>query len=254
MNSSNTPPGFPADWRAQAATAAAAQLVLICPQATTPTADGCPQQANPGDFFPMQSLEWTILNQPYDGAVVLAKTTPGNPARHIAPTTAVTVYEAFQMVATYATNEGLTRYAYSSGIGAATMTWNGSAFVNVSFGPGSVAGQLLPGVKPPTLPRPKVDDAHVLGAVQSSFIACTGSPTSDPAATCPQTTAAGEQWTLTGDPVQGATIAYDTTTGLFTVSGTYAMSSSLGNAASGPYTATVFYDGLQSHVVSIDAA
>jgi hypothetical protein len=254
MNSSNTPPGFPADWRDQAARAASAQLVLICPQATTPTAADCPQVATVSDLSPLGFLRWSILNQPYDGAVVIAKTTPGNPARHIAPTTAVTVYEAFQMVATYVANDGLTHYAYSSGIGAATMTWNGSSFVNVSFGSGSVAGHLLPGVKAPTIPHPNIDDAHVLGAVQSGFMTCTAPASStDPVPTCPQVTAAGEQWTVTADPAQGATVTYDPSSGSFTVTGTYAMTSNLGNTSSGPYTAKLFFDGVQTRVISITA-
>jgi hypothetical protein len=255
-NSSNTPPGFPADWRAQAATAAAAQLVLICPQATTPTQIGCPQQASAPDLDPLsQSLQWSIFNQPYDGAAVIAKTTPGNPARGIAPKTAVTVYEAFQMAATYTAADGATHYAYSGGIGAATMTWNGSMFVNASFGPGSVAGQLLPGVKAPTLPRPtNFDNTAVLGALSNGFAACTAiTPAEGPTPTCPQTSAAGEQWTVTGDPAQGAVVAYDSTRGLFTVTGTYAMTSNLGNTTGGAYTATLFFDATQLQVVGIAA-
>jgi hypothetical protein len=252
--STNVPPGFPANWREQAASAASAQLVLICPQATTPTAPDCPQQASVTDMFTMQPMVWSILNQPLNGAVVVARTTPGNPARHIAPTTVVTVYEAFEMDATYVTNEGLTRYAYSSGIGAATMRWNGSAFVNVSFGPGSVAGHLLPGLKPPTLPHPSLDNAQVLGAVSTAFQGCAVPPQgTDPTPTCPQASAAGEQWTIPTDPSLGATVTYDPATGLYTVTGTYSMSSNLGNTAAGPYTATLFYDGVQPQVLSIDA-
>ena len=237
-------------------TAAAAQLMLVCPQYTTVSPAGCPQQATAPDLDPAsQSLQWAVENSPFDGAVVIAKTTPGNPARHIAPTTAVTVYEAYEMVATYTAADGSTHFAYSGGIGAATMSWNGTTFVNVNFGPGSVAGHLLPGVKAPTHPRPgAADNPRVLAAVQTAFTACTATtPPTGPTAACPQSTAAGEQWTVTGDPAQGATVAYDSASGLYTVTGTFAMTSNLGNSTGGPYTATLFFDGTQLQVVRITA-
>jgi hypothetical protein len=256
-NSSNTPPGFPADWRQQATDMASMQLAWPCTFDPSPAPAGCPQQVTAAAVgIKPDSVAWTLLNDPHAGAAVVAKTTPGNPARHIAPHTSVTVYEAFQMVATYTAADGSGPYrAYSAGIGAATMTWDGSEFINVSYGRGSVAGQLLPGVKPPTLPRPaNVNDSAVLGAVHDGFTACTASTTAPgPVLTCPQTTAPGEQWTLTGDPTPGATLAYDLTQGLFTVTGTYAMTSNLGNSAGGGYMATLFYDGSQLQVLSITA-
>ena len=257
-NSSNTPPGFPTDWRTLATQAATGQLDLICPQATTLTPTACPQQAvAAGANAQAQGVVWTLLNQPYDGAVVVAKTAPGFPALHIPPSTSVTVYEAFQMEATYNELDGSGPYiAYSSGIGAATMTWNGTTFVDVSFSPGSVAGHLLPGVKPPTLPRPaNVTDGVVSSAVQAAFNACTAStPAVGPAPSCPQPTVAGDQWTLSGDPLLGAVVSFSPQQGLFTVTGTYTMTSSEGESAGGPYTATLFFDGQQLQLLSLAAS
>ena len=91
------------------------------------------------------------MNVPEEGAVVvgLAKTQHGNPRPSLSGrvTTVVTVYEAFQMSATYTEADGTGPYlAYSGGIGVATMSWNGTSFANVTFSPGSVAGQLPVGV------------------------------------------------------------------------------------------------------------
>lgn len=233
------------------------QLAWTCSQETTLTPTTCPQQATPlGTGGQAQSVQWTLWNNPFAGAAVVAKTTPGDPAKHTGPTTKITVYVAFQMSATYTETDGSGPYrSYSAGIGAATMTWDGSSFVDATFSPGSVAGHLLPGVKAPSIPRTaNTGDGVVRSAVQSGLNACVAAAAApDPVLICPQTTAVGEQWTLSGDPTLGATVAYDPTDGLFTVTGTYAMTSNLGNASSGPYTATLFFDGTQLQVLSIAA-
>jgi hypothetical protein len=251
-NSDNTPPGFPSNWRNRAISAAGAQL-QACSQAQALAAVGCPQVATAaGDAALVESVHWTLLNDPLSGAVAVAQTKFGNPANHTAPVTKVTVYERFQMDATYAeTGDTHSYVAYSGGIAEATMTWNGSTFENVTFSPGSAAGHLLPGVIVPPLERPaSATDAAVLGAVGAGFTSC-------PAVTTLPNCAAGvtTPWTVVGDPIQGAVVTFDSRQGDFTVTGSYAMTGTdnLGNpvTAGGHYTATLFFDGGQLHLLSI---
>jgi hypothetical protein len=256
-NSSNIPPGYPTDWRDQATEAGAVRL-QTCAKATGVSQAGCPQSTVPvGVNAQVASISWTLLNVPEEGAAVIAKTQHGNPRKHIPPTTTVTVYEAFQMSATYTEADGTGPYvAYSGGIGVATMTWNGTSFDNVTFSPGSVAGQLPVGVIAPTIPQPlNVDNSMVFDALQAGFAACTTTPPAagDPVATCPQPTTVGATWTSVGDPTDGAVVSYDSTTGLYTVTGTYAMTSDQGASVTGPYTATLFSDNFRVWVLSISA-
>jgi hypothetical protein len=257
-NSSNTPPGYPTDWRYQATEAAALRLQQ-CAKTTSASQIGCPQSAIPvGPNTQIASISWTLLNVPEDGAAVIAKTQPGNPRIHLAPTTTVTVYEAFQMSATY-TEVGATdpHLAYSGGIGVATMKWNGSSFDSVSFSPGSVAGKLPVGVIAPTIPQlPNVDNGMIVEALQAGFAACTTAPApvGDPVAGCPQPTTVGANWTLVGDPTASAVVSYDSQSGLYTVTGSYAMTSDQGATASGPYTATLFFDNFRVWVLGINGA
>ena len=257
-NSSNTPPGYPTDWRDKATEAAALQLQQ-CAAATGASQVGCPQNAIPeGDNAQIASISWTLLNVPEQGAAVIAKTKPGNPRKHLAPSTTITVYEAFQMSATYTEVGGTGPYlAYSGGIGVATMKWNGSSFEDVTFSPGSVAGELPVGVIAPTIPQlPNVDNGIVLEALRAGFAACTTTPpvAGDPVASCPQPATAGAVWTSVGNPIDNALVTYDSKTGLFTVTGSYAMTSDQGATASGPYKATLFFDNFRVWVLSISGA
>jgi hypothetical protein len=257
-NSSNIPPGYPVDWRDRATEAAALGL-QACAKSAGAEQAGCPQSAVPvGANAEVASISWTLLNVPEDGAAVIAKTQHANPSKHIPLSTTVTVYEAFQMSATYTEADGTGPYlAYSGGVGVATMTWNGTSFANVTFSPGSVAGQLPVGVIAPTIPQPtNVDNGAVLGALQAGFAACTTTPpvAGDPVASCPQPVTAGATWTSVGNPTDNAVVAYDAKTGLYTVTGTYAMTSDQGTSVTGPYTATLFFDNFQVRVLSISTS
>ena len=160
-NSSNTPAGYPDNWRHLAAAAATAQL-RTCAQADALSPAGCPQIASAADAnAPVQSVQWSLVTAAESEAVVVARVHRGGPNTP-GPATTVTVYEPFQMGGSY-TQAGATHpyRAYSGGIAAATMTWNGSSFTNVTFSSGSVAGHLLPGVTVPALQRPSgVADEH----------------------------------------------------------------------------------------------
>ena len=248
-NSENTPPGYPIDWRKRAIAAAAKQLGSCADDVTLTPAD-CPQVATATGA--VQSVQWSLLNDPRSGAVVVAQSKAttdqwGNPSR----TTTVTVYERFQMDASITATDGSVSLAYSSGIGQATMVWNGAAFVKVSFESGSAAGHLLPGVNIPAFARPDAaTDAAALAAVQSAFNECIAAAPTSPLTTCPPA-AAGSQ--LNGDPTLGAVVTFDGERGTFAVTGTYSLAAD-GAAPGHGYTATLFYDGSAFRVLGITAS
>ena len=121
-DSTNTPAGYPDNWRTLAAAAATAKL-QACAQADALSLPGCPQVATPAGVNPqVDSVHWSLLNATDPGAVVVAQVHPGGKQK-AAPVTTVTVYERFQMDATYTEVGGSQSFlAYSGGIGAATMT------------------------------------------------------------------------------------------------------------------------------------
>ena len=153
------------------------------------------------------------------------------------PATTVYVYTRYQMGVSYNQTGGTGTYrGYSSGIAAATMTWNGSAFDNVTFSSGSAEGHLLPGVTVPPFERPAAaSDGAVLAVVQAGF-------------SLPADATSGQ---LTGDPTQGAVVTFDDHQGLYTVTGTYTVTATDGTATSAPYTATLYFDGQNFRILSI---
>ncbi len=227
-NSENTPPGFPIDWRKRAV-AAGAQQLKVCAQADAGTATDCPQVATVTGT--PQSVQWTLLNDPRTGAAVVAQSKVtqdqwGNPAR----TTTVTVYERFQMEATVTAADGTSSFVYSGGIGQATMAWNGSAFVKVSYLSGSAADHLLPGIKIPALVRPAdATDTAAVAAAQAALPADSQ---------------------LSSDPTQAVTVAFDPEIGTFTVTGSYVVTSEAGTPGH-TFTAALFYDGSAFRVLGI---
>jgi hypothetical protein len=254
-NSENTPPGYPTDWRKLAISAATAKIGT-CAQASALTEIGCPQSATAaGVNVQTQSVQWTLLNQPQSGAVAVARTKRGASGR---PTTTVTVYEPFQMDASYTEAGGTRTYlAYSGGVGEATMTWNGSTFANATFSAGSAAGHLIHGVTVAPIARPAAaTDANVLAAVAAGIGDCTTitSPGANPTPNC---AASAGPWSVVGDPTQGAVVAFDPTQGTFTVTGTFTMTGTAADGTTstvtGPYTASLFFDGRQLQVLSITA-
>jgi len=232
-DSKNTPAGYPDNWRTLAAAAATAQL-QTCAQAETLSPKNCPQVATaPGGNTELQSVRWTLVDTPAPPAVVVARVAPGKSG----PATTTYVFERFQMGASY-TKAGRTYLAYSGGIAAATMSWDGSAFTDVTFASGSAADHLLPGVTVPAFQRPAgASDSALLAVVQAGFSLPVG--------------ATAGHWTVTGDPTQGAVVTFDAQQGDYTVTGTYTKTSSDGRSAKGQYTATLFFDGQNFQILSI---
>ncbi|HTD50452.1 MAG TPA: hypothetical protein VK771_07630 [Acidimicrobiia bacterium] len=231
-DSKNTPAGYPDNWRTLAGAAATTQL-QSCAQADTLSPKNCPQVASAPGGNTRVTVRWTLVNTPEPAPVVVARVSPGKTG----PATTTYVYERFQMGASY-TEAGRTYVAYSGGIAAATMRWDGSAFTDVSFSSGSAADRLLPGVTVPTFRRPGgASDTALLAVLQAGFSLPAGAP-------------AG-RWTVTGDPTHGAVVTFDAQQGDYTVTGTYTKTSSNGNSAKGQYTATLFFDGQNFQIVSI---
>ncbi|MGO9877373.1 MAG: hypothetical protein ACLPVY_26640 [Acidimicrobiia bacterium] len=229
--STNTPAGYPNNWRTLAAAAATAQL-RTCAQADTLSPADCPQLASAaGGNAQVQTAQWTLVDTPEPAPVVVARVHPSKSG----PTTTTYVYERFQMGASYTKVGGTRTYlAYSGGIAAATMTWDGSSFTDVTFASGSAVGHLLPGVTVPSFQRPPgVSDSAVLTVVQAGF------------------SLPGGQGTVTGDPTRGAVVTFDAQQGDYTVVGTYTKMSTNGTSTTGQYTATLFFDGENLQILSI---
>jgi hypothetical protein len=233
-DSKNTPAGYPDNWRTLADAAATTQL-QACAQADTLSPKNCPQVAAPAAAnTQVQAVHWTLVTTPEPAAVVVARVYPGKSG----PAITTYVYQRFQMGASYTKVGGTQTYlAYSGGIAAATMSWNGSAFTDVTFSSGSAAGRLLPGVTvPPFLRPPGASDSALLAVVQAGFSLPADGP--------------GGQWTVVGDPTQGAVVTFDGQVGDYTVTGTYLKTSGSATAR-GEYTATLFFDGQNFQILSI---
>ena len=231
----DTPPGLPSDWRERAFTAALARL-QTCTHATELAPTGCPQIANLGGATP-DSLQWTLLNQPLEGASIVPRAA-NDGKRDTQIGAEISVFGLFQMTAAY-TVAGDTRvhYAYSSGVAEARMNWSGSAVENVLFVSGSVADQLPAGVHVPAFERPaEVADTWVFAALQPELQAWA-------------TPAGGA---LVGDPLATASVTFDPVHGTFVVAGTYTATASGSTApVTSPFTASLVYDGQNLFVISI---
>jgi hypothetical protein len=207
--------------------------LAACATATDLAPAGCPQVATVDAGVTPENVQWTVLNQPLAGATALAH------ANGVARQAVISVYGLFQMQATYTVGTDTEpHFAYSSGIALATMTWDGSSLLNVTFTSGSVAGRLPAGVHVPEFERPAtVSDGAVLAALQSGFAAWA-------------TSAGG---TVVGDPTQGAVVSFDPAHGNFTVTGTYTLASSDpgGGAVTHPYTASLVANGTALQLLSI---
>jgi hypothetical protein len=176
------------------------------------------------------------LNQPLAGATAIAS------ANGVAHQAAISVYGLFQLQASYTDGtDSAVHYAYSSGVALATMTWDGSNLLGVTFAGGSVADHLPTGIFVPAFARPAgVTDAIVLSAVQSGFA----------------TWVAASGGSLVGDPTQGAVVSFDSVHGNFTVTGTYssAPADGSGPAASRSYSASLVANGTVLQLLSITGA
>jgi hypothetical protein len=244
--SQNTPPGYPADWREQATGMVSIQLWL-CSVRDSLAPEGCPQSAvAPG----AENVVWTLIGDPSRTAAAIATTTTNAAGE---PSTLVTVYGRFRMVATYTlpATGGLQYHAYSSGIVEATMVWGGQSFERVTLKPGPA--NVMPGVVVPGFQPPGIWDFMVSAKVQSAFERCTA--TGPSGATCPPggflNSPDTNQSTLNGNVVEAAEVSFSGETGLYTVIGTYSLTSASGAAVNGVYNATLYFNGSDLTILSI---
>jgi hypothetical protein len=271
-SSTGVPAGLPADWSTQAIHAATVAL-QTCARSSSLQPANCPQGGVVGG--PALAVRWAVLNQPLDHAVAV-------PASQDAGTAAagqVTVYGHFQMTVSYTTaGQAVRPYLdYVGGLAEASMTWDGHSFQNVQFVNSDAAAQ--PPVPVPPFTRPaEVTDANALAAVKAGFEDCATLQVPLTATTlaipnCPQQygviqigTITSAQWSINGDPTQGALVSFDTAHGNFAVTGSYHMDlhyntnngNSLSNdngahlgSASGNYTATLAWNGQQLTLLKI---
>lgn len=224
-----------------AATAArnfAAALIQACAAGGSARPDGCPNQV---DAPSGSTVTWTPLGSPDDAALALDE--QGN-----------TVIRAhYQLVAAYAVHvpEDTKHVAVGGGFAVAATY---------------AAGAWKAGARPQPAafdaPRPAAADGALLAAAGAGFDACAASKLLRPA-DCPQGLPSqgfvgGVQWKLSGDPIAGATIAFDAQRSLFSITGTYAMTVGYteagvqkSNTVSGPYRADLFWDGAKPVLVAI---
>ena len=260
--------GLPDNWQALAVDAAR-RRIRTCAQANELAPHDCPQVAEesyvPGTIpAGTQSVHWRLVQKPLPDPVVVPE----------APRT-VTVYGRYEMSVAYTeSGQSIRPYnAYSGGLTAATMTWDGSAFQNVTFSR-LVVGGVPTSVSVPVFRRPNPpSDAAVLTAVRAGFDDCVTIqfPAPQPAIPdCPQFTytddrATSATWTLNGDPMQGALVNFKPESGEFTVTGSYDMNLHyvVGGdpsylkygphdwRATGSYTATLIWDGKALELLDI---
>jgi hypothetical protein len=273
--STSVPLGLPVDWSTQAIHAATTAF-QTCVKATSLQPPNCPQSLGGGEVL---AVHWTSLNQALDHAVAVPVPVPDGAT----PTGQVTVYGQYQMEVSYTTTgQTLRPYLdYVGGIAAATMTWDGHSFQNVQFSSSDSASSQPAPTLPPFARPTEVTDAAALAAVKAGFADCATLPVPLTAVglvipNCPQLfaviqvgTVTSAQWTVTGDPMQGALVSFDTAHGNVAVTGSYHMdvhySTANGNAlspdngahagnASGNYTAILDWDGHQLKLLKITAS
>ena len=193
---------------------------------------------------------WSLLGDPSRTAAAIAKTTTDSAAT---PSTIVTVYERYRMVATYTLPETGSRqhHAYSSGIVEATMTWGGESFDHVTLKPGPA--NVMPGVIVPGFQPPAIWDFMVAAKVQDAFERCTVTGTPGPA--CPTggllDSPDTNQSTLNGNVLAAAEVSFNGETGLYTVIGTYSLTSAAGTPVNGVYNATLYFSGADLTILSV---
>jgi hypothetical protein len=270
---------LPSDWRARAIDAAR-QRLQQCVQSTDVSPIGCPQSSQfsqwvSGYGASPESVQWRLVGQPLANGVAVVS--PSGPA---SSTGVVDVYGQYAMTLSVSQAGQAIRPTgeFSGGIADASMTWDGSSFQDVQFAQGP--SSMLPSgvnVAPLTRPNPPTD-AQVLAAVGSAMHDCVTiafKPTDPTVPNCPQA-GATDQWATSAqwsnangtDPMVGALVNFDPSSGAFIVSGGFDMNLHYvvgGNPdgvndgphdepSSGNYKATVVWDGTALHVVTIVSA
>jgi len=140
----------------------------------------------------------------------------------------------------------------------AGLAWDGQTFKLSSFRDASAVADLG---------RPAVTDSQVLGALKAQISSCLAIQVAELPG-CPQSVfalfASKFVWHETGDPAQGATLAWDGKRSLFTVAGSYAFSveynstpphtptQRIHDSSSGEFTADLYWDGAKVVFIGLE--
>jgi hypothetical protein len=201
----------------RAATTAVARFFISCAQQTSASGAGhCPQRIPPSDIcFPF--VVACEVDQPFAWRLV------ADPSRLLSYSFSDT--HLLQASGHYVMEVGYACldvagvcHDISAGPFMATLKRSGSAMSVADLTTGG-------GIGVPELSDPG-DHTTVLGAVRDFFGTCATAPTSEGAPDCPQAINGGCEpesattWTLKRDPTVGARVAWNSTTGVYTVTGT----------------------------------
>jgi hypothetical protein len=215
-----------------------------CAKSTSFTQGGCPQRY---DAYFVSSPQWQLVGDPLQDVTIsfdqdLNASGTGHYQMEI----------AYQEVGRPGTQHDISSGGYSANL---LLTASSVAVGSIS----AVDGL-------PALQRPaRASDQTAKDLVSKALTACAGLPLQAPPDCPQQIVAAGAsnfRWTLSGDPLAGATVTFDQRSGVFTVHGKFAMSASydwLGNAETASssypaYDALLCWDGQALVLVTIQSA
>jgi hypothetical protein len=223
------------------ATAAVKAHFDTCSKQTAWKPDGCPQSV---DYSLPHSGQWQLVGDPLqDLSVSFDQEMNALGTGH------------FQMVYAYqeAGTQGTSHWFSSSGYSAALV-----------LAPTDIAvGSISSSDSAPPLVRPAgATDQAAEALVSKAFAQCAAAQ-SDAPADCPQgfafVDASSVSWSLSGDPLSGATVSFDQGSGVFTVQGNFNMTSTYyvsGYSSSRPsytsvYRAFLYWNGQAFELVTI---
>ena len=265
--------GLPKNW-STLAISAATEALTACAQSNSLNPTNCPQQDSgaASGFGTVEGVQWTLVNRPLANAAAVASGVQGAVSGG-----SVDVYGLYAMDVSYTVSgQGIRPYLdYAGGIAHATMTWDGTAFQNVSFSSNPL-DQPPTGVSVAPFARPsQVTDTAILAAVRTGFEECVSipfPPSMPEIPNCPQASstnlvAATARYVENSDPMQGALVSFDTQHGDFAVTGSFDMNLNYvvdepgaeangahTNQVAGNYTATVIWNGSSVELLNIALA
>ncbi len=227
------------DGAVNAARGAVAAAIRACLGSTAPHPTGCPQGI---DAPAGSAVHWSLVGDPAQPLVVLPDDRGG-----------VIAHGQFQMVGAYAVHVPEdTKHVAAGGSFRVSLAW--------SAGQWSVAGAI--DQDSADVAQPAVAGADLLSAVRAGFNQCATSALLRPA-DCPQTVPSqlfvkDVAWRLASDPVAGAMVAFDAHRGVWSVSGSYAMTAAYIEggqpkqaSSGGRYRAELFWDATTGRPVLV---
>ena len=219
----------------------------LCVKSTSLAPSGCPQ-ALPETDLATGGVRWILLGDPTaDSKVGLDDHSILDVSGH------------FAMKLSYGSQ--VLHRARLLGVGSsyiAGLAWDGETLKLSSFRDASAVADLG---------RPAVTDSQVLGALKAQISSCLAIQVAELPG-CPQSVfalfASKFVWHETGDPAQGATLAWDGKRSLFTVAGNYAFSveynstpphtptQRIHDSSSGEFTADLYWDGAKVVFIGLE--